>query len=183
MGASLKAGADVVTFSGDKLLGGPQAGLICGKREFLDRIRRNPLFRALRVDKLAIAALEATLRLYLDGNLRAIPALRMMRLPLEQLAARAASLAAKLTEISALSARVEEGESVMGGGSTPGHSLPARLVAVQHSSLSAQDLESALRRNHPPIMARVESDRVLLDLRTVFEDQDAQIVQAFERLA
>jgi len=183
VGASLRDGADVVTFSGDKLLGGPQAGLICGRREFLDRIRRNPLFRALRVDKLTIATLEATLRLYLDGNLDAIPALRMMRLPLEELAARAASLAAKLTEISALSVRVEEGESVMGGGSTPGHSLPARLVAVQHSRLSARDLEAALRRNHPPIMARVERDRLLLDLRTVFDEQEAEIVQALGRLA
>jgi L-seryl-tRNA(Ser) seleniumtransferase len=172
-----------VTFSGDKLLGGPQAGLICGKREFLDRIRRNPLFRALRVDKLAIAALEATLRLYLDGNLDAIPALRMMRLPLDGLAARAASLAAKLTEISALSARVEEGESVMGGGSTPGHSLPARLVAVQHSRLSARDLEAALRRNRPPVIARVERDRLLLDLRTVLDEQEAEIVQALRRFA
>ncbi len=183
VGASLRDGADVVTFSGDKLLGGPQAGLICGRREFLDRIRRNPLFRALRVDKMTIASLEATLRLYLDGNLDAIPALRMMRLPLEQLAARAASLAAKLREISTLSARVEEGESVMGGGSTPGHSLPARLVAVQHSRLSARDLEAALRRNHPPIMARVERDRLLLDLRTVFDEQEAEIVQALGRLA
>ena len=183
VGASLRAGADVVTFSGDKLLGGAQAGLVCGRREFLDLIRRNPLFRALRVDRLTIAAMEATIRLYLDGNLDAIPALRMMRLPLEQLAARAASMAAKLSKISALSARVEEGESVIGGGSTPGHSLPARPVAVRHGMLSAQALETALRRNHPPVIARVEHDLLLLDLRTVFDEQDAQIVQAFERLA
>ncbi len=183
VGASLKAGADVVTFSGDKLMGGAQAGLICGKREFLDRIRRNPLFRALRVDKLTIAALEATIRLYLDGNLDAIPALRMMRLPLEELSARADLLAGKLGEIGSVSARVEDGKSVIGGGSTPGHSLPARLVAVQHGRLSAQELEAALRRNRPPIIARVERDLLLLDLRTVFDDQDAEIVQAFERLA
>ena len=183
VGASIKEGADVVTFSGDKLLGGAQAGLICGRRDFLDRIRRNPLFRALRVDKLTIAALEATIRLYLDGNLDAIPALRMMRLPLEQLAARADSLAAGLGKITSLSARVEEGQSVIGGGSTPGHSLPTRLVAVRHSRLGAQELEAALRRNRPPVIARVERDLLLLDLRTVFDEQDAQIVQAFERLA
>jgi len=183
VGASLKEGADVVTFSGDKLLGGAQAGLICGKKEYLDRIRRNPLFRALRVDKLTIAALEATIRLYLDGNLDAIPALRMMRMPLEQLAARAASLAAQLGKIASVSAQVEEGQSVIGGGSTPGHSLPARLVAVQHDSLSAQAMEAALRRNRPPIIARVERDQLLIDLRTVFDEQDAEIVQAFGRLA
>jgi L-seryl-tRNA(Ser) seleniumtransferase len=183
VGASLKEGADVVTFSGDKLLGGAQAGLICGRREFLDRIRRDPLFRALRVDKLTIAALEASIRLYLDGNLDAIPTLRMMRLPLEQLAARAESMAGKLAEISGLSARVEEGQSVIGGGSTPGHSLPARLVAVRHGMLSAEALETALRRNQPPVIARVERDLLLLDLRTVFDEQDAQIVLAFEKLA
>ena len=183
VGASLKEGADVVTFSGDKLLGGPQAGLITGKREYLDRIRRNPLFRALRVDKLTVAALEATVRLYLDGNVDAVPALRMMRLPLEVLGVRAVSLAGKLTEIASFSTRVEEGESVIGGGSTPGQSLPARLVAVYHKRLSAQELEAALRRNTPPIIARVERDRLLLDLRTVFDDQDAEIVRAFERLA
>ena len=183
VGASLKAGADVVTFSGDKLLGGPQAGLICGQREFLDRIRRNPLFRALRVDKVTIAALEATIHLYLDGNLDSIPALRMMRLPLNELTARAAALAGKLTQIRSVSAELEDGESVIGGGSTPGQSLPAKLVAIRYSSLSAAELEAALRLNHPPVIARLERDRLLLDLRTVFEEQDAEIVQAFERLA
>jgi L-seryl-tRNA(Ser) seleniumtransferase len=181
--ASLKAAADVVTFSGDKLLGGPQAGLICGKREFLDRIRRNPLFRTLRVDKLTIAALEATIRVYLDGNIDAVPALRMMRRPLEELAGRAASLAGKLAQIPSFSTKLEDGESVIGGGSTPGQSLPARLVAVRHSRLNAQELETALRRNRPPVIARVERDWLLLDLRTVLDEQDAEIVQAFERLA
>ena len=183
VGASLKSGADVVTFSGDKLLGGPQAGLICGKREYLDRIRTNPLFRALRVDKLTIAALEATIRLYLDGNLDAVPALRMMRLPLEDLAKRAGSLARKLADTSSISAEVEEGESVVGGGSTPGQSLPTKLVVVRHRKLSAQEVEAALRRNRPPVIARVERDRLLLDLRTVFEDQDEAIVEALQRLA
>jgi len=183
VGASLKEGADVVTFSGDKLLGGPQAGVITGKREFLDRIRRNPLFRALRVDKLTIAALEATVRFYLDGNLDAVPAMRMMRLPIEDLAERAGLLAEKFSKIASFSARVEDGESVIGGGSTPGHVLVSKLVTVTHRSLSAAQLEAALRRNAPPVIARVERDRLLLDLRTVFEEQDAEIVRAFERLA
>jgi L-seryl-tRNA(Ser) seleniumtransferase len=182
VGASLKAGADVVTFSGDKLLGGPQAGLIIGRQEFLDRMRRNPLFRALRVDKLTIAALEATVRFYLDEKLDAVPALRMMRMPLENLASRAATLAGKLSEISSFSAKIVEGESVIGGGSTPGQSLPTRLVAVHHNRMSAQELETALRRNRPPVIARVEHDQLLLDLRTVFEDQDEEVVHAFERL-
>lgn len=183
VGASLKEGVDAVTFSGDKLLGGPQAGVITGKREFLDRIRRNPLFRALRVDKLTIAALEATIRFYLDGNVDAIPALRMIRLPIEVLAARADSLAEKVSKISSFSARVEDGESVIGGGSTPGQSLASKLVVVTHSGFSAEELEAELRRNAPPIIARVEHDRLLLDLRTVFEEQDAEIVRALERLA
>jgi L-seryl-tRNA(Ser) seleniumtransferase len=182
-GESLKRGVDVVTFSGDKLLGGPQAGLIAGKREFLDRIRKNPLFRALRVDKLTISALEATVRLYLDGNLDAIPALRMIRISVGELAERAQALARKLTEISSLAVTVEDGESVVGGGSAPGQSLPSKLVAVRHTRLGALDLETALRRNAPPVIARVESDRLLLDLRTVFEDQDAEIIHAFARLA
>ncbi|MEJ2009651.1 MAG: L-seryl-tRNA(Sec) selenium transferase [Acidobacteriota bacterium] len=156
VGASLKEGVDAVTFSGDKLLGGPQAGVITGKRDFLDRIRRNPLFRALRVDKLTISALEATVRLYLDGNLDAVPALRMMRLPIENLAERAASLADKLSKISSFSARVEDGESVMGGGSTPGHALASKLVTVARSGVSAEQLEAALRRNAPPVIARVD---------------------------
>jgi L-seryl-tRNA(Ser) seleniumtransferase len=182
-GESLKRGVDVVTFSGDKLLGGPQAGLIAGKREFLDRIRKNPLFRALRVDKLTISALEATVRLYLDGNLDAIPALRMIRISVGELAERAQALARKLAEISSLAVTVEDGESVVGGGSAPGQSLPSKLVAVRHTRLGALDLETALRRNAPPVIARVESDRLLLDLRTVFEDQDAEIIHAFARLA
>jgi L-seryl-tRNA(Ser) seleniumtransferase len=181
--ASLREGADVVTFSGDKLLGGPQAGLITGRRDLLDRIRQNPLFRALRVDKLTIAALEATIRLYLDGNLDAIPALRMIRRPIEELAARAASLVVKLAEISSISAGVEDGESVAGGGSTPGQSLPTKLVAVRHSRLSAEEVGKALRRNRPPVIARVERDQLLLDLRTVFDEQDAAIIRAFERIA
>jgi L-seryl-tRNA(Ser) seleniumtransferase len=182
-GESIKAGVDVATFSGDKMLGGPQAGILAGKREPLVRIRKNPLFRALRVDKLTIAILEATVALYLRDELEAVPALRMIHLTREVLAPRAARLAEQIAARPGISAQVEDGESVIGGGSTPGQSLATKLVVVTHARHSAQDLEALLRRNSPPVIARIERDRLLLDLRTVFDDQDEEINRAFERLA
>ena len=181
--ASLKAGVDVVTFSGDKLLGGPQAGILAGKRELLERIRKNPLFRALRVDKLIIAALEATISLYLQGKTDAVPALRMINLSVEAIRRRATGLAEKISAHPRFSVQVRDGESVIGGGSTPAQSLPTALLAVTHSSHSAQELEQLLRRNSPPIIARVEEDALLLDLRTVFEDQDEELFEALEAIA
>ena len=181
-GTSLKAGADVVTFSGDKLLGGPQAGILVGKREPLDRIRRNPLFRALRVDKLTIAALEATVSLYLQGRLDSIPALRMMRLSKEQIALRAASLADRISAVPGFTVILRDGESVIGGGSTPGQSLPTSVIAVRHSQLSAAKLEEMLRRQKPAILGRVEQGEFLIDLRTVAEDQEELIAQAIAQL-
>ena len=179
---SLKAGVDLVTFSGDKLLGGPQAGILVGKREPLERIRKNPLFRALRVDKLTIAALEATVSLYLRGQLDSIPALRMMRLSKMEITPRAARLAERVSARPGYCAVVREGDSVMGGGSTPGQALPTSLVAVTHARHSAPELEEMLRRHKPPIIARVEENALLLDLRTVFEDQEDEIARAFERI-
>ncbi|MFB3923487.1 MAG: L-seryl-tRNA(Sec) selenium transferase [Terriglobia bacterium] len=181
-GASLKAGVDVVTFSGDKMLGGPQAGILTGKAAPLEKIRRNPLFRALRVDKLTIAALEATVALYLRGDLNAVPALRMIYATRDDIAQRAARLAERLAAVPGISAAVEDGDSVIGGGSTPGQSLPTRLVAVTHVRLSATDLEALLRRNSPPIIARIEHGRLLLDLRTVFDEQDEPIVEGFKNI-
>jgi L-seryl-tRNA(Ser) seleniumtransferase len=181
-GASLRAGVDVVTFSGDKLLGGPQAGILTGKREPLDKIRKNPLFRVVRVDKLTIAALEATIALYLRDDLNGIPALRMMRLSREEIGQRAARLAERIAAGPGYSVEIEDGESVVGGGSMPGQSLPTKLVAVTHHQHKAQDLEARLRQNSPPIIARLERDRLVLDLRTVFEEQDEEIAQAFARL-
>jgi L-seryl-tRNA(Ser) seleniumtransferase len=177
---SLKGGVDVVTFSGDKLLGGPQAGILLGKREPLERIRKNPLFRALRVDKLTIAALEATIALYLRGKTEAIPALRMIQLPKAAVTRRAERLAERIAARPDFSVRVREGESVIGGGSTPGQSLPTALVAVTHAGHSAAQLEALLRRHSPPVLGRVERDELLLDLRTVFEDQDEELARAFE---
>ncbi len=181
--ASLKAGVDVVTFSGDKLLGGPQAGILAGKRELLERIRKNPLFRALRVDKLIIAALEATISLYLHGKTDDVPALRMINLSVEAIRRRATGLAEKISAHPRFSVRVGDGESVIGGGSTPAQSLPTALLVVTHSSHSAQELEQLLRRNSPPVIARVEEDALLLDLRTVFEDQDEELFEALEAIA
>jgi len=183
VGLSLQAGADVVTFSGDKLLGGPQAGILVGKREPLERIRRNPLFRALRVDKLTIAALEATISLYLQGRLDSIPALRMMRLSKEQIALRAERLAKSISAQPGFTAVLRDGESVIGGGSTPGQTLDTALVAVRHSQHSAAKLEEMLRHQKPAILGRVERDEFLTDLRTVREDQDDRIAQAFEKVA
>jgi L-seryl-tRNA(Ser) seleniumtransferase len=181
-GLSLKAGADVVTFSGDKLLGGPQAGILVGKLEPLERIRRNPLFRALRVDKLTIAALEATVTIYLQGRQDSIPALRMIRLSKEEIALRAKRLAKAISAQPGFTAVLRDGESVIGGGSTPGQTLDTSLVAVRHSQHSAAKLEELLRRQKPAILGRVEQDEFIIDLRTVGEDQEDKIAQAFEKV-
>jgi L-seryl-tRNA(Ser) seleniumtransferase len=180
--ASVKAGVDVITFSGDKMLGGPQAGILTGKRAPLEKIRQNPLFRVLRVDKLTIAALEATLAAYLRGDLQAIPALRLMHITREEIAARATRLAERISTQPGFRVQLEDGESVIGGGSTPGQSLPTKLVAVAHARHSAEELGALLRRNSPPIIARLERDRLLLDLRTVFEEQEDELAEALARL-
>jgi L-seryl-tRNA(Ser) seleniumtransferase len=176
---SLRAGADLITYSGDKMLGGPQAGLLSGREELIKRVRSNPLFRALRVDKLTYAALEATLMEYLRQNHDAIPFARMMRLPAEEVRARAEALQAQLKAATQLKSEIVAGESLVGGGSAPTSSLPTFLLAVTSQSLSAGDLAARLRRHNPPIVARVEEGRVLLDLRTVFAPaEDAAIARA-----
>jgi L-seryl-tRNA(Ser) seleniumtransferase len=176
---SLRAGVDVVTYSGDKLLGGPQAGLISGQSETVSRIRSNPLFRALRVDKLTYAALEATLLAYVRQDHNAIPAVRMMRLSTEEIGRRARALADTLrAKASSLEVTMIEGASVIGGGAAPGAALGTVLLAVTCQGLSADELAARLRVQQPPIVARVEQGRVLLDLRTVFPEQDAIIQNA-----
>jgi L-seryl-tRNA(Ser) seleniumtransferase len=184
--ASCDAGVAVVSFSGDKLLGGPQAGVIAGQREVVERIRRNPLFRALRVDKLTTAALEVTLNAYLRGALDEIPALRMIRLTNDQLAHRANQFAYTLRESLAASqadgAKIETlpGFSVIGGGSTPDQQLPTVLISISSPRHSATALESRLRKpaTGPAVIARIEDDRLILDLRTVFPDEDAALAAA-----
>ncbi len=176
---SLRAGVDLITYSGDKMLGGPQAGLLSGREELVKRLRSNPLFRALRVDKLTYAALEGTLMEYIRQNHDAIPFARMMRLPAEEIRVRAEALQAQLNSASHLKTAIISGESLVGGGSAPTSSLPTFLLAVTANSLSADQLAVRLRNHQPPIVARVEEGRVLLDLRTVFgPTEDSVIAQA-----
>jgi len=179
---SLRQGVDVVTYSGDKLLGGPQAGMLSGRSDLIARMRGNSLFRALRVDKLTYAALEATLLAYVKGEHDAIPALRMMRLSKDEIGQRAEALAERI-KTPKLSLEVTDGESVIGGGAAPSAVLPTRLLTVACEGLSAHELSSSLRAADPPIITRVEDGRVLLDLRTVFPQQDEAIVKALIEVA
>ena len=174
---SLRSGADVVTYSGDKLLGGPQAGILSGRSDLIGRMRANSLFRALRVDKLTYAALESTLLAYVKRDYSAIPALRMMSLKKEEIGARAESIASRV-QSSKLKIEIIDGGSVIGGGAAPSSILPTRLLAVTCSDLSADQLSGRLRNADPPIVARVEEGRVLLDLRTVFAEDDGRVVDA-----
>jgi len=181
---SLRAGIDVVTYSGDKLLGGPQAGLISGDPELVAKIRSNPLFRALRVDKMFYAALEATLLAYLREDYDSIPALRMLRVSEQELQHRAEHIARQL-QISSpqLEIEVVESHSVLGGGAAPGSTLPSRALAVKRGKLSPGEMLGRLRQWEMPIIARVDDDRVLLDLRTVEPAQDATIITALESIS
>lgn len=179
---SLRAGVDLITYSGDKLLGGPQAGMISGREELVSLCRKNPLFRALRVDKLTYAALEATLLDYLRGQHDTIPALRMMRTPADEIRARAEAMSKAVGDPPKLLAGVIHGESVIGGGAAPTSTLPTFLVALTHEKFSADELLTRLRQNPTPIIARIEDGRVLLDLRTVFPEQDAAILEALKAI-
>jgi len=181
---SLRAGLDLVTYSGDKMLGGPQAGLLSGREALIGRVRSNPLFRALRVDKLTYAALEATLMEYVRQNHDAIPFLRMLRLPAEEVRTRAQALKEQLRSATHLKTEIIPGESLVGGGSAPTSTLPTYLLAVTSGTLSADELAARLRRHDPPVAARVEDGRVLLDLRTTLTPaEDAEIVCALLQTA
>jgi L-seryl-tRNA(Ser) seleniumtransferase len=181
--ASVSAGFSLVLFSGDKLLGGPQAGIIAGKKDLVNQVRRHPLFRALRVDKLTITAMECTLRAYLRADWRALPAQRMIRLTLPVIAERVTKLLVALVPLlvnAGAEFDIADGASLVGGGSTPAQSLPTKLLRVFSNRHSASQLESRLRRPTlgVPVIARIEDDRLLLDLRTVFPEQDTALVQA-----
>jgi L-seryl-tRNA(Ser) seleniumtransferase len=179
---SLRAGVDLVTYSGDKMLGGPQAGVLSGREDLVRRVRSNPLFRALRVDKLTYAALEATLLEYIRQNYDAIPFVRMMRLPAEQIRRRAEAVREK-SNAPGTRTEIISGESLIGGGSAPTSTLPTFLLAITLQSSSADELAARLRRHDPPIVARVEDGRVLLDLRTVFEEDDEKVALALSSVA
>ena len=179
---SFDAGVDVVTFSGDKLLGGPQAGIIAGKKSIVERIRRNPLFRALRVDKLTIAVLEMTLRAYRRSAWNEIPALRMIRMTASEIEQRARAFVARLTGrlLDGVVLEIREGSSVIGGGSTPDQKLPTSLIAIASRLYSAAQIEERLRRpaSGTPVIARIEEDRLVIDLRTVFVEEEGPLAEA-----
>jgi L-seryl-tRNA(Ser) seleniumtransferase len=165
---SVRAGADVVTFSGDKMLGGPQAGLVLGTPEAIGAMKRHPLMRVLRVDKLTLAALEATLRLYRNPPeaLRRIPTLAALTASPDELQARAGRLASLLAGLP-LEVSLEEGKSQVGGGSLPGEELPTTLVVIRSAEVEAGELARRLRMGEPSVWGRVRKGALLLDLRTV----------------
>ena len=173
---SVAAGVDVCCFSGDKLLGGPQAGIIVGRAAAIDKIRTHPLMRALRVDKMAYAALEATLAEYAAGHAHTtIPVQRMLHISVENLRARATAFAAGLNRLAGWRAALVDGFSAIGGGSAPGVELATVLVAVTKVGLSADALDARLRGLTPPVIARIDNDRLVLDLRTVAPADDERL--------
>ncbi len=181
---SIAAGADLVTFSGDKLLGGPQAGIIAGRRELIDRLRRHPLYRALRVDKLILSALEATLSAYRIGVERTIPVIGMLALRKEDIHERAANLLSQITqgETGTLEIEIVSGSSAVGGGAAPSVDLDTYLLALSHPTLSAEGVERALRSSTPPVISRIENERVLLDLRTVAPAEEPVLIEALRSI-
>ena len=177
---ALDEGADLVTFSGDKLLGGPQAGIVVGRAELIDKLARNPLLRALRVDKMTLAALDATLELYLEGRSNELPLWDMATADLDALETRARSIADALPEgpwkVEAVPTR-----SVAGGGSTPGEEFSSWGLAATHPERTPEEIERALRSCEPPVIARIDDDRVVLDVRTILPDQDRAVTDALAR--
>jgi len=184
--AVVASGVDIVTFSGDKLLGGPQAGIIVGKAPYIAAVRRHPLHRAVRVDKFTVAALEATLRLYADPELarRAIPTLTMLSMSPQTLAGRVRRLRRRLSEAAqaAYRPRVVDGNSAVGGGALPLAQLPTKLLALRPTFCSVSELEGRLRCRHPAIIGRIAQDQYLLDLRTVLDREIPEIATALQQL-
>lgn len=183
---SVSAGADLITFSGDKLLGGPQAGIILGKKPILAAIRQNPLTRALRIDKLTLAGLESTLRLYRDERLAvtSIPTLRMLTMALGEIDGRARALADSLSAIndSRLDVQLLSRSSKAGGGALPLLDLPTVCVGICVAGISAQEIETVMRASSPPLIGRIEADIYLMDLRTIQDDEPPLIVSAVKAL-
>jgi L-seryl-tRNA(Ser) seleniumtransferase len=179
---SIESGVGLVTFSGDKLLGGPQAGIIAGNKDLVARVRRHPLFRALRVDKLTITALEVTLGAFLRAAHDEIPALQMIRATFEILKRRAENFLRELRPelpLNEVELEISGGASLLGGGSTPSQHLPSPLIRISTIRYSAAQLEQRLRRApNAPVIARVEDDRLVLDLRTVFPEQEALLLKS-----
>ncbi|HHP7234087.1 MAG TPA: L-seryl-tRNA(Sec) selenium transferase [Desulfobacterales bacterium] len=183
---SVKAGVDIVTFSGDKLLGGPQAGLIVGKKDFIEKIKKNPINRALRIDKMTLAALESTLRLYRDEKqaVAAVPTLQMMTVPMAVLIRKADILRERLAALAPdrLSIEILDLVSRPGGGSLPLLELPTKCLGIRVKGLSCNTIEHEMRRYRPPIIGRIEEDRFIMDVRTIKDTEISIIEKAFANL-
>lgn len=177
----IRAGADVVLFSGDKLLGGPQAGLIAGRRWIIDRIERDPLMRALRLDKMVLAALDATLRHYrsADVAIQQLPTLKLLTTPLAELHIRASVFAEQLGSVNGLSlVQVRDDVCFVGGGSLPDQAIPTKVIALKAASISEETFAQRLRLGTPAVLGRIQAGELLLDLRTVFSHQEADLLNA-----
>jgi L-seryl-tRNA(Ser) seleniumtransferase len=180
---SLRAGISIVSFSGDKMLGGPQAGVIAGTRALIDQVRKNPLMRALRVDKLTYSALEATLRLHERGAAESeIPVIRAISMTAADIGERALDFAREVEQLGRFRTTLQSGASVIGGGSAPGVELPTVLIELEDADGSASELETMLRESTIPIITRAERDRVLIDLRTVMPDEELIVLRALRAI-
>ena len=181
----VRTGVEVVTFSGDKLLGGPQAGIILGKKNVVDQIRTNPLTRALRIDKLTLAALESTLLLFLDEKkaMEEVPTLRMLTLDKKQLKRRGRKLLNRLSKGAGEEASVilREDRSQVGGGALPLQELPTLALAIRPHSISVNQLEEALRKGEPPVISRISKNELILDMRTIFDEEIPVLAQCVVR--
>jgi len=181
--AAVESGVDVVAFSGDKLLGAPQAGLLVGKRAAIEALRKNPIYRALRLDKVALAGLERTIELLLAGRGGEIPARAMLALDAAAIRPRAQALAARLAKVAGVRAEVREGASEPGSGSAPGVTIPTFVARVEREGMGASALAARLREADPPVYARIHEGSVLLDPRTLLPGDEEDLVRAFESLA
>lgn len=182
---SIRKGMDVVTFSGDKMLGGPQAGIIVGKLKYIDKMKKNQLTRALRIDKMTMAALEGTLKHYLDEAeaIKNIPTLNMLLCPLEELVIRAKKLKRKLqNKTDKFTFTIENDYSMVGGGSMPTEKLETQVIKIKSESYAAQKIEESLRMNEVAIITRINNNEVIMDLRTLFEKDYEIIVEAFKNI-
>jgi L-seryl-tRNA(Ser) seleniumtransferase len=183
---TVASGVDIATFSGDKMLGGPQAGVILGRKEVVERIKKNPVNRALRIDKLTLAALEATLHLYRDEStaVETIPTLHMLTLPVRLIANKAKRLRNRLKKLSddRLEATIVSSSSRVGGGALPLQELPTKCVAVTVKGLSTNRIERLMRRATPPVIGHIENDLFVMDARTIQDEEIPMITSIFEKI-
>jgi len=183
--SSISAGADIVAFSGDKLMGGVQAGMIVGRKNMINQLRKNPLYRALRPDKLTYVAVEATLTAFAKGiAFKKIPVLRMLATPFEELEARAKAMVKRLRKNAGdVVPEIISGSSAIGGGAAPGINLPTCLISIRHAEMSADEFLAKLRFCDPPVIARIADNRCLIDLRTVLPNDDELLIKALANVA